>query len=310
MSVNRKSWQTAVLVAMTLITAQTVWARSALNVAWKRTYQEAEAEARRLDRPLLLHFGATWCGPCKQMEAQVLNSPDVRRALKDQVVGVKIDIDHNPEIAQRYGVDSVPADVIIEPNGKILVPKTVGGMSRDAYVGKLASSAQLYLRTKPAPTPPTPPSPPVPSEIAEDSASQQMPPIPAPSKSPLVAMEGYCPVTLWRTRQWIKGSKKYGADYQGVRYYFQTLEDRDDFIAEPARYAPQLLGCDPVVLRETERAIVGTPKFAAFFDGELFLFTNYDHRVKFKAHPEQFTKTRHVNLDDIEHADTRLGMKN
>jgi len=299
MMLNCKSWRNAALAVLVLVASQACWARANFSAAWKRTFQEAEAEARRLDRPLLLHFGATWCGPCKQMESQVLNSADVRRVLKDNVVGVKIDIDEYPQIAQAYGVDSVPADVIISPTGKILVPKTVGGQSRDAYVSKLLGSTQTYLASKAVqPPPPVTPNP----EILKTT--------PAETKSFIVAMEGYCPVTLWRTRQWTKGSKKYGADYQGVRYYFQTLEDRDDFIAEPARYAPQLLGCDPVLLQETDRAIVGTPKYAAYFNSELFLFADIDHRVRFKASPEVYTRTRHVHLNDIERTDTRLGMKN
>ncbi|MDB5384562.1 MAG: Thioredoxin [Planctomycetaceae bacterium] len=301
---NRKPWRLVVPVLLTLVAAaQMCSAKSNLGPAWKRSYQEAEAEARRLDRPLLLHFGATWCGPCKQMEAQVLNSAEVRRALKDYVVAVKIDIDEHPEIAQRYGVDSVPADVIISPTGAILDPKSVGGQTREAYVAKLIGSGQRYLASRQ-----TTPLPPVNSDPVPPVAPVKK--NPDPPKELVIAMDGYCPVTLWRTRQWTKGNKAHGADYQGVRFYFQTRVDRDDFIADPSRYAPQLLGCDPVLLHETERAIAGTPKYAAYFDGDLYLFADVNHRNRFKAAPEQFTHTRHVNLDEVEHTDTRLGMKN
>lgn len=313
---NRKPWRIVVPALLTFVVAtiaatQIYGAKANLGPAWKRTYQEAEAEARRLDRPLLLHFGATWCGPCKQMEAQVLNTAEVRRALKDSIVGVKIDIDENPEIAQRYGVDSVPADVIISPSGTILDPKSVGGQTREAYVAKLHATGQRYMasrQVKPAPVmPPVNPDP-VPPVATDNKIVANK--IPETAKTPIVAMDGFCPVTLWRTRQWVKGSRTHGADYQGVRFYFQTRADRDDFIAEPSRYAPQLLGCDPVLLHETERAIAGTPKFAAYFDGELYFFADANHRNRFKAAPEQFTHTRHVNLEDVEHTDTRLGMKN
>jgi thiol-disulfide isomerase/thioredoxin/YHS domain-containing protein len=301
---NRKPWRLLVPALLILVAAtQICWAKSNAGPAWKRSYQEAEAESRRLDRPLLLHFGATWCGPCKQMEAQVLNTAEVRRVLKDYVVGVKIDIDESPDIAQRYGVDSVPADVIISPTGAILDAKTVGGQSREAYVAKLMGNGQRYLASRQIkPLPPVNPDPVPPPVIEKKNLDSQ--------KALVIAMDGFCPVTLWRTRQWAKGTREHGADYQGVRFYFQTRVDRDDFIADPSRYAPQLLGCDPVLLHETERAIAGTPKYAAYFDGELYLFSDMGHRNRFKATPEQFTHTRHVNLEDVEHTDTRLGMKN
>jgi thiol-disulfide isomerase/thioredoxin/YHS domain-containing protein len=314
---NRKPWQWVVPALLTLVVAtQVCSAKSNLGPAWKRSYQEAEAESRRLDRPLLLHFGATWCGPCKTMEAQVLSSAEVRRLLKDNIVAVKIDVDESPDLARRYGVGPIPADIIISPNGNILDPQSVGAMSRDQYVAKLMASVERYRSTQVAP--PKDPAPPVvdPSDAGKANDQKLAVEKPLASKTPdgqkklIVAMDGYCPVTLWRTRLWIKGTKKYGADYQGVRFYFQTLEDRNDFIADPSRYAPQLLGCDPVMLYETERAIAGSPKCAAYFDGELFLFADAEHRSRFRASPEQFTRTRHVNLDEVEHADTRLGMKN
>lgn len=47
---------------------------------WYADYAEAERVAREEGRPLLLHFHAWYCGPCKQMDAQVFSQPDVQRA--------------------------------------------------------------------------------------------------------------------------------------------------------------------------------------------------------------------------------------
>ena len=38
--------------------------------------------------------------------------------------------------------------------------------------------------------------------------------------------------------------------------------------------APRLIGCDPVVFSETERAIPGSTRFGAYFEGDLFLFVS------------------------------------
>ncbi len=310
---NRMMWRVSGFVLTFLIAAQ-VWAFIGKDKVWRHSYLEAETEARQLNRPILLHFHASWCGPCRQMDGSVLNTAEVKRMLLERVVGVKIDLDQHPEIAEKYGVESIPADVIISPEGKVL-KKSVGFQQREQYVATLLEAEKTYVDSRPKTLPGTEPDPqlakkPETAPKAKSDASGKAKIDLAQPVELIVAMEGYCPVTLWRTRQWIRGKTAFGADYQGVRYYFATLEDRDDFIADPVRYAPQLLGCDPVALWETERAIAGTSKFAAYFDGELYLFNSITNRDRFKASPPQFTRTRHVNLEDIERADTRIGMKN
>lgn len=284
--------------------ATQIWAFVGKDKVWRHTFSDAETEARQLGRPVLLHFHASWCGPCRQMDSEVLNTGEVKRVLLERVVGVKIDLDQHPEIAEKYGVVQIPADVILSPEGKVL-KKTVGYQGRDQYVANLMGAERSYLDSRPqiAKKPETTPktTPEMPAKPKEELAQ--------PAEF-IVAMEGYCPVTLWRSRQWVRGKTAFGADYQGVRFYFATLEDRDDFIADPSRYAPQLLGCDPVALWESERAVAGTSKYAAYFDGELYLFNSVANRDRFKSSPPQFTRTRHVKLEDIERADTRIGMKN
>lgn len=300
---NRTMWRVAGF-CFTFLLATQIWAFVGKDKVWRHSFSEAEAEAKQLGRPILLHFHASWCGPCRQMDSDVLNTGEVKRMLLERVIGVKVDLDQHPELAEKYGVESIPADVIISPEGKVL-KKSVGYQQRDQYVASLVGAEASYLKNRPVLAKKPEQTPPKTSPEAPGKARIDL----AQPAELIVAMEGYCPVTLWRTRQWVRGKTAFGADYQGVRFYFTSLEDRDDFIAEPRRYAPQLLGCDPVALWETERAIAGTSKFAAYFDGELYLFNNSTNRDRFKASPPQFTRTRHVNLEDIERTDTRIGMK-
>lgn len=67
------------------------------------------------NKPVLVDFYADWCGPC-QMMAPVLQ--EVAQEFGDQVSIIKIDVDKNQPIAQRFGVRSIP-NLILFKNGEI-----------------------------------------------------------------------------------------------------------------------------------------------------------------------------------------------
>ncbi len=68
------------------------------------------------DKPVLVDFFATWCGPCKMM-SPILEQ--VKQALGDAVTIIKVDVDKNQEAARAYQVQGVPT-LIIFKNGKVL----------------------------------------------------------------------------------------------------------------------------------------------------------------------------------------------
>ncbi len=67
------------------------------------------------DKPVLVDFFATWCGPCKT-QAPILD--EVKQLLGDRVSIIKIDVDQNQQTAAQYQVRSVPT-LIIFKNGQI-----------------------------------------------------------------------------------------------------------------------------------------------------------------------------------------------
>ncbi len=70
------------------------------------TFQE---EVIKSDLPVLVDFFAVWCGPCK-MAAPILDK--MSEELQGKVKIVKLDVDEYPEIAQQFGVMSIPTVVL------------------------------------------------------------------------------------------------------------------------------------------------------------------------------------------------------
>lgn len=78
------------------------------------TKETFENQVLRSDKPVLVDFFATWCGPCKMIGPILEEIAEEREDIKV----VKIDVDQEPELAAKYGVVSIPTLFVIE-NGEI-----------------------------------------------------------------------------------------------------------------------------------------------------------------------------------------------
>ncbi|QDV16791.1 Thioredoxin-2 [Gimesia panareensis] len=269
---------------------------------WLHDFDVALKQAQEKDMPLLLHFHASWCGPCHQMDQTVLRTAAVKNLFGKRVIGVKIDSDQHRHLVDRFNVRSLPSDILLTPTGTIIT-RTDGFQSQNVYLSFLGRGAsryekdrRVYLARKSK------------LELMERKrqAEQQQEepetePEPQETNKTYVAtnperigLEGYSPIALTRDRKWKKGQEEFSWPYQGITYQMASRTELEIFKADPGRYAPQLLGCDPVILNKQDRAIPGDTKYGAYYDHNLYLFVDLESREEFKKNPDRYSRTMHV----------------
>ncbi len=89
------------------------------------TQENFEKEVLQSQLPVLVDFWAPWCGPCKSMLPIV---EEIAKETAGKVKVCKVNVDENQELAQRYGIMSIPTFLVFK-NGN-LVSNTVGMQSK------------------------------------------------------------------------------------------------------------------------------------------------------------------------------------
>ena len=98
----------------------------------KITVSNFESEVLRSDQPVLVDFYADWCGPCRML-APVLE--EIAREYEGGVKVGKVNVDEQMELAQKFGVSSIPSLVVFKDGQP--VAKSLGYRPKEEIVNLL-----------------------------------------------------------------------------------------------------------------------------------------------------------------------------
>jgi thioredoxin 1 len=95
-----------------------------------------EREVLQSDKLVIVDFWAEWCGPCK-MIAPLLD--EVAKELPDKVKIVKVNVDHEQQLAQQYGIYNIPTLLFFK--GGTVREQVVGTTAKKVLVEKINAHA-------------------------------------------------------------------------------------------------------------------------------------------------------------------------
>jgi thioredoxin 1 len=108
----------------------------AITHATDETFEKLVLES---ERPVVVDFWATWCGPCRMVAPELEKLAEKYEGLVDIV---KVDVDANPAISQAFGIQSIPTIAFFKPGEQ---PRGVLGFMPMAQLEEAFSLADLVV---------------------------------------------------------------------------------------------------------------------------------------------------------------------
>ena len=98
------------------------------------TTDSFQADVLSADKPVLVDFWAEWCGPCR-MVSPILD--EIASEYSEKITIVKVNVDEEPALAQKYGITSIPAMHVFQ--GGEVVKQIIGAKPKPSLLADLSS---------------------------------------------------------------------------------------------------------------------------------------------------------------------------
>ena len=96
-----------------------IFASSAAAAVDFKKYDEAISQAAQQNKHVMLYFWADWCQYCAMFNNEVLPNEKVIESLNDSFLSVQVNIEEDPELAEKYEARTLPMIVFLDAKGEV-----------------------------------------------------------------------------------------------------------------------------------------------------------------------------------------------
>lgn len=125
-----KPWVFPIVVLLMLVAffawRKPIWAGKP-GVFADMSFEQASTKASQSGKLLIVDAMASWCGPCKVMDARTWPDDDVEAWLNQNAVAFQFDVDKEPRLAEHFGISAMPTVIALRSGNE--VARSVGGKS-------------------------------------------------------------------------------------------------------------------------------------------------------------------------------------
>lgn len=289
---------------------------AATGMGWTTDESAAFRRAKQERKPVLIHFHADWCGPCRQMDATIFSTSQFQSQLKRSLVGLSVDADARGDLLGRYKVTSLPSDILIDGEGKEL-RRSVGTVSLDQYLAfvhvptppaKPANTVSSASHAAPAKAPTVhtvqkiaPPAISAPATtkgpVATPSPAPAAQPAPAVMRPLNLASTAAAPVAAGPppAAKLVPPAKAPPTQPKVPTKALDSAMTHDGYLVG-------LRGHSPVSLIRQGKLVTGKKEFVVLHKGVAYLLSDVGEKQQFEADPERFTPAMH-GFDPVAYRD-------